>query len=373
MTLFEPVFVAKLATVVINAGLFALLTAFLLHFRIRWWWVFLLILLVTNPFLFRINLVKAPGISLILLVLGLWLLFERRTWQLAILGFVYVWTYGGFILLGVFGTFATIAFLLTNQYRRHTVLSFFRRFYRPRFRWRRFVWNSHLLPLYAIAIGIVAGLVLNPYFPKNLVFYWQQLVEIGIVNFQKVVNVGGEWHPYGFVALIANTVFVSIAVLCALVTFLITRKRQSAESWTLLAIFVFCLCITLKSRRYVELYVPFATLFAAFALRDGVREPVRDIARKIFHLLGKRVVLVALLGVYIVGVGLMVVVRDNRQVISDLRWDFLQISLRVQARGSQHIHQREVLSSKVTGMSSQCCSTTIRTTPISSVWTDFHV
>ncbi|MFH1171108.1 MAG: hypothetical protein V1778_01040 [bacterium] len=322
VALFEPVFGAKLATICINAALFALLAAFLIHHRVRWWWVFILILLFTNPFLFRINLVKAPGLSLILLLVGLWLLFARRIWPLAILGFLYVWTYGGFTLLGIFGAVFVAVTLVHDWHHRSIVASVFRHFSLRRFSLSRFLADRRLFPLYAIILGLCAGLLINPYFPKNLFFYWQQLIQIGIVNFQNVVNVGGEWHPYGFVELIANTVFVSIVVLLGLVALVLARRRQSKESWTLFLLTVFLFLITLKSRRYVELYVPLATLFAAFALRDGIPGSLLSAAKRMYALMGKRVGLAILLGLYIAGAAVMVVVRDERQLIRDMQSGF---------------------------------------------------
>lgn len=328
VTFFDPVFGVKLATVVINAAFFTLCAAFLIRFSVRWWWVFLVVLLVTNPFLFRINLVKAPGLSLILLCGGLWLLFSRRVRPLALLAFVYVWAYGGFVLLGVLGVVYGAASAMLHWHRTTVIASVFRRITPRRPHGKGFVWTKTVLPVVAIGAGLALGLLINPYFPKNLFFYWQQLVQIGIVNFQDVVNVGGEWHPYGFVELLANTVFVSIAVLLGLVTFFVARRRQSAESWALLLLTVFFFIITLKSRRYVELYVPFAVFFSAFALRDGVTKPFRELVSGLWGLLGRRVVLTALLAVYIFGVGLMVILRDERQLLRDLRSGFRSTELR---------------------------------------------
>jgi hypothetical protein len=322
VTLQDPIFGAKLATVFLNSAFFTLVAALLIRFRVRWWWAFLSILFVTNPFLFRMNLVKAPGLSLILLCIGLWLLMRRRVWPLAALGFVYVWTYGGFVLLGVLGVFYAIASIALEWHQRRIVLSVFRRFslrrHHPHAIWK----HLPVRQVAAIGAGIFAGVLVNPYFPHNLFFYWQQLVQIGIVNFQTVVNVGGEWHPYGFVELLSNTVFVSIAVLLALVSLVMRRRQQSAESWALFFFAVFCFCITLKSRRYVELYVPFATLFAAFSLRDGVKEPIRALFQKLFTFYAKRSTLLVLLGVYVGCASLTVIIRDERQLVRDLHSGF---------------------------------------------------
>ncbi|MBI3957085.1 MAG: hypothetical protein HY340_03810 [Candidatus Kerfeldbacteria bacterium] len=320
--LLDPVAGAKLATVLINAGLITLIAAFLIRFRVRPWWLYTLILLVTNPFLFRISLVKAPGLSLIFLVVGLWLLMAGRRWPLAILAFLYVWTYGGFALLAVLGVAYAVIASLVETHRRGIVISVFRRLSPRRGRLKELVRQRPVQQALVILLGLTVGILINPYFPNNLYFYWQQLIQIGIVNFQDVVNVGGEWHPYGFVELIANTVFVSIAVLLALITFVTTHRRQSAESWTLLPLAIFFFLITLKSRRYVELYVPFAVLFSAFALRDGVRQSSRELQKKALGLFARRRSLAVALLFYVAGASFTVILRDERQLARDLQSGF---------------------------------------------------
>jgi hypothetical protein len=128
----------------------------------------------------------------------------------------------------------------------------------------------HLKLFLSCLSGLTLGIVINPYFHQNLIFYYHQLVKIGIINYQKVIGVGGEWYPYHFMELVSNTVFVSIPVIIALVLFFVNLKRQSKRSITLLIIYLFFLIFTLKSRRYVEYYVPFGVLFAASSITDSL-------------------------------------------------------------------------------------------------------
>ncbi len=319
----DPLVGGKLATALINAALFGLLAAFFIRFRIRLWPLFIAILLVTNPWLFRIGLVKAPGLSIILLVIGLWLLMTYRIRALAVLAFLYVWTYGGFALLGVLAATHGMVAGLMSWRRRRLLFRIFRktRLTRPRL---STLWRSTAIRLIiATALGLVAGIIINPFFPQNLYFYWQQLVQIGIVNFRDVVNVGGEWRPYGFIELLANTVFVSIAILLASVLLLIYRRRASPESWSLLLLAAFFFLITLKSRRYVELYVPFAVIASAFALRDAVPSlSFGMLWRKFTTIFFRRTILTTLLTIYILATSMTVIARDMRQLYYDLRGGF---------------------------------------------------
>lgn len=320
VTLFPPIFGAKVATALINAALITLFAAFFIKLRVRFWLVYIGILLATNPFLFRINLVKAPGLSIILLLIGWMLLVRRRPWALAALGFAYVWTYGGFTLLIVLaGVYAAVQ-ALYSMYHERAFARVFRRVVPLRWHLRSLFRRTPLVLAGATAAGVVLGVVANPFFPHNLSFYWQQLVQIGIVNFQTVINVGGEWRPYGFVELVAGTVFVSIALLFAVLAYLFRGRRQTPESWTLLVMTVFFFLITLKSRRYVELYVPFAVLFAAYAHRDALRGvSTKDIMRVARRYFLRHTVVAVLLAAYFCITVFTIVTRDTMNLYSDLK------------------------------------------------------
>ncbi len=319
----NPFLGAKLATALMNATLFALIAGFLIRFHVRFWYVPIAVLLVTNPFLFRINLVKAPGLSIILLLIGLWLLFRRRVWPLAALGFLYVWTYGGFALLAVFAGLYALVSTVWDWAHHRALYQIYRKFIPWRWHWKTLSRHPGLLALLAVVLGIVAGVLINPFFPQNLFFYWQQLVQIGIVNFQKVINVGGEWRPYGFIELLANTVFVSISVVTATAFFFIRHRKMSAETWTLFLLAAFFFGITLKSRRYVELYVPFATLYAAFAWRDAFAgEQWRELWRVVCATFQKHVAVGTLMIVYVLATSSVIIVRDTAQLNKDLKSGF---------------------------------------------------
>src|ERR1700682_339499 len=70
------------------------------RYEIRYRLVWLLALLACSaPFLYRMNMTKAPPFAIIFLALGTYLLFERRHWQLLPLAFVFALTYDMFVLL----------------------------------------------------------------------------------------------------------------------------------------------------------------------------------------------------------------------------------------------------------------------------------
>src|SRR2546427_6150088 len=91
---------AKLAAVI-----FASLAVFscywlVVHYRIRYSLVWLIALLACSaPFLYRLNMTKAPPLAIIFLVVAIYLLFEKKFWPLLPLALVFTLTYDLFVLL----------------------------------------------------------------------------------------------------------------------------------------------------------------------------------------------------------------------------------------------------------------------------------
>lgn len=274
-TWLSPLMGLKLATVVFGASLLTVFYWFLRTFNIRWAFFYFVLLLFSRPFIFRISLAKAPSTSLILLLVGLAWVFRFQIKRAAGLAFTYVWYYGGFPLFGVVtAVYVGVSILYNRLHRRMSshrfidnVLALVRR---PA---RRMRVNPNLAILLAVVVGLAAGVIFNPYFPHNLFFYWQQLVNIGIINFRDVIGVGAEWYPYGFLALATNAAFVSLLLLLSIVAIIFRGKQMTKQTWALMLLTIFFMALTLKSRRYVEYYIPIAMLYGAFAINDALSGP----------------------------------------------------------------------------------------------------
>jgi len=290
-TALPPLLGLKLATVFFGSAFMTCFYWFMRSFQVRWPFFFFLLLLLSRPLTFRMSLAKAPSTALIFLLLGLAYVFRFQIKRAAILAFTYVWYYGGFPLLGV-GTaiYAAVSAMYNRLHKRtrshqliHNVLALAS---------KRTLGRSYLSRnwaiLLAVGAGLTAGIVLNPYFPDNLYFYWEQTVNIGIINFQKVIGVGAEWYPYGFSALAVNAAFASLLLLVSVVAIIFRAKHLSKQTITLLLLTAFFFVLTLKSRRYIEYYVPFAILASAFTISDSLasdhgRAFLKELRRLIFH------------------------------------------------------------------------------------------
>lgn len=299
VTFLHPVVGAKVFTVLLGATLITLFYWLLRKLHVRYAPIFTFLLLLVNPFIFRLSLIKAPVFSLIFLMVGLYLLFSYRHKALFVLSWLYVWSYGGFLLILVMsGLYCFISFVLTKR-----STGYFKNF-----------WRDRNVKLFSSSLaGVTLGVLLNPYFPQNLKFYWHQLVQIGIINYQDVIGVGGEWYPYKFSELIPNTIFVSLIMILAIIFFLINIKKQNRITITLFILSLFFFFLTLKSRRYVEYYVPFAVLCGAVIIsRTLINQNIRKMAATLRQMYLKRKFFTSIIILYLIIVIPLVAIKDIR-------------------------------------------------------------
>jgi hypothetical protein len=261
----------KIYTVFLATSFILLAYLFFKKEKIKYAEVFSLILLFAPSFLFRIALSKATAFSLIILFIGIFCLFRKKYWLLIIISFLYVWSYGGFLLILIMA----LTYALANaMYLTFTNIDLWqkikRKFVRLKakdyfFSFLKKVFSiDNLILVLSSLSGVLAGLILNPYFPKNLKFYWQQIFEIGLINYRGAVNVGGEWYPYPIMDLIGDSGVAIIFVVISIVFFFVFIKKQKMQSIFFFIATIFFFVLTLKSKRYVEYFLPFAVFFSAY-------------------------------------------------------------------------------------------------------------
>jgi hypothetical protein len=181
---------------------------------------------------------RAQSLSLLVLVLGLdWLLAGKHT-RLIFLGFIYVWLYNAFpLLLGLAGIYTLAVWLSEGR--------------------------LDMRPLIYTAIGLALGLLINPYFPFNIIFAYQHILP-KLVEATSV-SVGSEWYPYDTSQLLSNSSLALAAFAGGALALGLYGQRMQAR--TAAAFLLACLfgLMMFQSRRFVEYFPAFALIFAAFA------------------------------------------------------------------------------------------------------------
>lgn len=199
------------------------------------------LLVISEAFLSRMNLTRPPSLSLAILALSLHWMLQGRTKLFILVGFIYAWMYNAFPLLPVMAVIYALAVWLVE---------------------RRLAFQPALYS----TIGIIAGLVIHPYFPHNIIFAIRHILPKA--GEAASVGVGSEWYPYTTAQLLENSWLV-LALLGAgfLALGLGGRRMKSATAAALLMVFLFG-WMTMRSRHFIEYLAPFALIFGSLAFQS---------------------------------------------------------------------------------------------------------
>jgi hypothetical protein len=252
---------AKIAAVIFSS--LAVISCYwlLIRYRVRYVMVWLIALLACSaPFLFRLNMTKAPPLAIIYLVIAIHFLFQKRYWPLLPIAFLFTETYDVFPLLFIAALMWAAVIGWTER----------------RIEWRPVMW---------VALGIVAGLVINPYFPQNLyLMYEHARIKITASDFN--TKVGGEWYPYDSWEFLGNSLVACVAMVVGYVA-LEPAERKRGHYPLFFALFsTLLLILVLRWRRIAEYWPPFAVMFAAFSLQpwlEGIRSSLTRLPNDIME------------------------------------------------------------------------------------------
>ena len=218
----------------------------LLRYRVRYALIWLIALLACSaPFLFRMNMAKAPPFAIIYLVVAVHLFFKRKYWPLLPLALIFSWTYDLFVLLIMATVFWVITIAVTEK----------------RFEWR---------PLLYVLVGCAAGMVINPYFPHNLQLLFEHIrIKLTASDFD--TKVGSEWYPYDSWEFLGNSAVACIAMLAGYIAFEPSERRRGHFPIFFLLFSTALMIMTARWKRIAEYWPPFAVLFAGFSLQPWLQ------------------------------------------------------------------------------------------------------
>ncbi|HEX7334682.1 MAG TPA: hypothetical protein VF290_24485 [Pyrinomonadaceae bacterium] len=242
----DPRLGAKIASALF--GSLAVLSCYwlVLRYRVRYPLVWLVALLSCSaPFLFRMNMAKAPPLAIVYLIIAIHLFFKRKYWPLLPLALIFTWTYDLFVLLVMATVFWVITIAITDL----------------KFEWR---------PLVFVVVGCAAGMILNPYFPENL----HQLVEhmkIKLTVSEFNTKVGSEWYPYDSWEFLGNSAVACIAMLLGYIAFEPSERKRAHYPIFFMLLSTALMIMTARWKRIAEYWPPFAVLFAGFALQPWLQ------------------------------------------------------------------------------------------------------
>jgi hypothetical protein len=250
----------------IAATIFASLAIFscywlIVRYRISYALVWLVALLACSaPFLYRLSMAKAPPLTIVFMIAGIYLLFERKYVWLLPLAFIFALTYDLVVLLGVA---ACIWAAIIGWSER-------------RVEWRPILW---------VAIGTLAGFVINPYFPHNIGLLFEHiLMKVRASDF--TTQVGQEWYPYNSWEFLGNCVIAFSAMVAGYIAYQGHDRKRAQHPLFFLIFSTVLLIMNARWKRIAEYWPPFAVLFAAFALEpyfETAKERVRRLPADVMN------------------------------------------------------------------------------------------
>lgn len=231
----------------------------LVRYRISYTLVWLLALLACSaPFLYRLNMAKAPPLTIVFMVAGIHLLFQRKYLWLLPLAFIFALTYDLALLLLV-GAVIWSAIIAWSE---------------RRLEWRPVLWAF---------LGLAAGTVINPYFPHNVaLFYEHFLMKVRASDF--TTQVGQEWYPYTSWEFLQNCAVAFIAMFVGYVAYRGSDRKGTQHALFFLVFSTILLIMNARWKRIAEYWPPFAVLFAAFSLQpyfESAKQRVRRLPAEV--------------------------------------------------------------------------------------------
>lgn len=247
-TFFDDLRIGAKWSAVVFASLAFLAVWFLFHRqRVPYAWLWALALLgISDAFLYRMSVTRAQSLSLAVLALAVAWLLERKYKHLAVLAFLYVWMYNAFPLIGALAVMYVLAIALVERRIEYKALLF-------------------------IGGGILLGVIVNPYFPDNIIFSWHHMAPK--LTDATSVRVGNEWFPYDTKQVLENSFPSLLAFVSGIFALGSSGKKMDARiAFSLLLALLFGLMF-LQARRFVEYFPPFALIFAVFAWAPLLADP----------------------------------------------------------------------------------------------------
>jgi hypothetical protein len=255
-------FGAKLATVLLGAfalsSFFAILTLNQVRHRFYWFWV---LLLGGGYFWWRVLVPRPQVLSLTILLWSLHFLLNGRRRAFAVMSFVYPFSYVAAFLPQVFAVMRW-AYLKVVERK-----------------------SAGRIVLYGLA-AYAGAMLVHPYFPKNLEFFYVQNFYVMFLGLTQKVNLflANELNPLDTRQFVGGNLPL-IAHLLGLGFVLMHRRVALSErTRVLFPIVVALVLLTCGSKRFLEYSVPVTTLFCAFLYTDlsegyGEKEFRRDFGR----------------------------------------------------------------------------------------------
>ena len=264
-TFFDLIVGAKIATAFFATVLVLVFYWFLKRHSVRhaYFWTFLL---VASSFYFLRRIIYPRifiPLSLVFMILAVHFILKKKHKSLLALSFFYSWMYTAAPLILLPGFIYSGLCLLARK-------------------------KIDIKGILYSSSGLVLGMVINPYFPRNFYIDYIQIIKLAFFRPEKLMNT--EWMPFTIREFFTTNFLVLAVFLFSLAFYLFYLWKKNPgfgdlvkrKQWTkikhkrsfdmdkalLFFMALFFLLYMIKSKRMIEYFVPFTILFCAFVVTD---------------------------------------------------------------------------------------------------------
>ncbi|MFA6423426.1 MAG: hypothetical protein WCW17_03165 [Patescibacteria group bacterium] len=222
--------------------------------KLKYGFIYAIIILFTMPsdFYFRMSFIRVQAVAILFMVLTFYFIQKNKPLHIGILSFLFVWLYSGSVfLLAIIGSLF-IGQLLANE----------------KINWK--------IILYGLG-GFTLGIIINPYFPKNISYFYNQLFMTGLGA--KPYS-GGEWRPYDTWYWVQISAISIMLFLTSLVYTISKNIKINGKTLAILIYTFFLLILQWKSKRFVEYWPFWASISAFLLIGQNIESAMQKLVKK---------------------------------------------------------------------------------------------
>ena len=228
---------AKISSIIFSTFSFIIFYWFLTQNKIKYAFFWTLLYLFTSAHLMnRFLLPRQMPLVIALLILTIYFLQRKKYLFLGITSLIFVLLHSSFIFQLIL---ILLYFILEKIFSKK---------------------SDYRILLYPF-IGVILGLVINPYFPNNISMLYTQIFKVNLIA--NLFNV--EWKPWTFFEFIKNNILVLFYILIS--AFILIKNKKITKLQSLyFSLTIFFFIYTILSRRMQEFLVPFSILTLSLLL-----------------------------------------------------------------------------------------------------------
>jgi len=263
--LFDPLWGVKIFSVFLGALLgvtfFYVLKNFLNNPRSAFWWT--LVLFSSAAFVLRLSQVKAQPLALILFLLIILSIYKNKYLWLALLSFIYVHAHGSFILVPLVIGWLFLFEIISSG------ISFS-------------VVRKYMHLLFVSVVFITLGLLTQPTFPENLIFYFYQTIQIAALRVGDLEITGLEWGALSFIGWLRllGPLFIPFIFLLSFTFF--EKQKLTFQVRYFIWLLIPFIFLTTHSVRHLEFFLPLFVIVLAMmwqSYEKSLTSYIRDVKR----------------------------------------------------------------------------------------------